>query len=112
MKSLLRDLVVQFEPYWTGFNTSGASAFGNTPVKRGEKVSEVLFSVTNARAAVSERPVILKTYRTVRREAAKHIVAALPHIGSRVQGTRPDPSTDRRLRAISRERDRSNSSFH
>lgn len=83
MKSLLRDLVVQFEPYWTGFNTSGACAFGNTPVERDEEFWSLL-SVTDARATASERPVILKAYRTVRGEAAKHIVAALP--GSRVQG--------------------------
>ena len=48
-------------------------------------MSEALLSVTDARAAASERPTILKAYRTVRGGAAKHITAALPSLGALIQ---------------------------
>jgi hypothetical protein len=48
-------------------------------------VSEALLSVTDAHAAVSTRPTILKAYRAVRGGASKHIVAALPNLGALVQ---------------------------
>ena len=85
VESLLPDMVAELEPYWADFNASGASGFGDYLVKRGEEVSEALLSVTDARAETSERPTILKAYRAVRGGAAKHIVAALPNVGSLVQ---------------------------
>jgi len=41
--------------------------------------------VTDARAKTSKRPTILKAYGAVRGGAAKHVVAALPAVGSLVQ---------------------------
>jgi hypothetical protein len=48
-------------------------------------VAEALLAVTDARAKMSERPVIIKAYGTVRGGAAKHIIAALPAVGVLVE---------------------------
>jgi hypothetical protein len=85
VESLLPDLVSQLEPYWAGFATSGAAGFGDYLAKRGDEVSEALLSVTDARAKMSERPVIIRAYGTVRGGASKHIMAALPNVGALVE---------------------------
>jgi hypothetical protein len=85
VESLLPDLVSQLEPYWADFATSGAAGFGDYLAKRGDEVSEALLSVTDARAKMSERPVIIRAYGTVRGGASKHIVAALPNVGALVE---------------------------
>ena len=85
VESLLPDMIGQLEPFWADFNASGAAGFGDYLVKRGDEVSEALLSVTDARAATSDRPTILKAYRTVRGGAAKHVAAALPTVGALVQ---------------------------
>jgi len=85
VESLLPDLVTQLEPYWADFTASGASGFGDYLVKRGDEVSEALLSVSDARASISQRPVIIKAYGTVRGSAGKHIVAALPAVGALVE---------------------------
>jgi len=85
VESLLPDLADKLEPYWADFAASGASGFGDYLVKRGDEVSGALLSVTDARAAASDRPTIIKAYRTVRGGAAKHVAAALPNLGHLVQ---------------------------
>jgi hypothetical protein len=85
LEYLLPDIVANLQPYWTDFNASGASEFGDYLVKRSEEVSEALLSVTDKHARASERPTILKAYRAVRGGAAKHIAAALPQVGALVQ---------------------------
>ncbi len=82
---LLPDMVDKLEPYWEDFSTSGGSEFGDYLAKRGDEVSEALLSVSDARAAGSGRPTIIKAYRTVRGSAAKHVEAALPRVGALVQ---------------------------
>jgi hypothetical protein len=82
--SLLPQVADKLEPYWADFNTSGGSEFGDYLAKRGEEVSEALLSVTDARAAASGRPTVIRAYGTVRGSAAKHIEAALPHLGDLV----------------------------
>ena len=84
VESLLPDMVDKLEPYWADFNASGGSGFGDYLAKHGEEVSEALLSVTDARAAASERPTIIKAYRSVRGSAAKHVGAALPQVGDLV----------------------------
>jgi len=81
---LLPGMVNQLQPFWAGFTTSGGSGFGDYLAKRGEEVSEALLSVTDARAEASDRPTIIKAYRTVRGGAAKHVQAALPQVGDLV----------------------------
>src|SRR5580704_14443449 len=67
------------------FVAAGAAGFGDYLVKRGDEVAEALLAVTDARAKMSERPVIIRAYGTVRGGAAKNIVAALPATGVLVE---------------------------
>jgi hypothetical protein len=82
---LLPDMVDQLEPFWADFSSSGGSGFGDYLAKRGAEVAQALLSVTDARAGSSGRPTIIKAYRTVRGSAAKHVEAALPHVGDLVR---------------------------
>jgi hypothetical protein len=82
--SMLPQVVDKLEPYWADFSTSGGSEFGDYLAKRGEEVSAALISVTDARAAASGRPTVIKAYGTVRGSAARHVEAALPHLGDLV----------------------------
>jgi hypothetical protein len=84
VESLLPGLTEQLQPYWADFAASGSSEFGDYLVKRGDEVSEALLSVTDARAAASDRPTIIKAYRAVRGGAAKQVGAALPRVGDLV----------------------------
>jgi len=43
-----------------------------------------MLAVTDARAAASGRPVIVKAYKSVRGGAGRHIQAALPQVGDLV----------------------------
>jgi hypothetical protein len=79
--ALLPQLVDKLEPYWADFGTSGGSGFGDYLAKHREEVSQALLSVTDARAAASGRPVIIKAYGAVRGSAVKHVEAALPQVG-------------------------------
>jgi len=85
VQTLLPRMTEELEPYWADFSASGSAEFGDYLAKRGNEVSESLLSVTDARAAASERPTIIKAYRAVRGNAAKHVVAALPDVGALVQ---------------------------
>jgi hypothetical protein len=84
LHALLPNIVDQLQPYWADFNASGGSEFGDYLAKRGDEVSEALLSVTDARAAASGRPTIIRAYRTVRVSGVKHVEAALPHLGDLV----------------------------
>jgi hypothetical protein len=81
---LVPHIVDKLEPYWADFSTSGSSEFGDYLVKRGGEVSEALLSVTDDAATRSDKPVILKAYRSVRGSAAKNVEAALPRLGDLV----------------------------
>jgi uncharacterized protein DUF6918 len=85
VESLLPEMVNSLEPFWVDFHASGGSDFGDYLAKRGDEVSEALLSVTDARAAASERPTIVKAYRKVRGSAGKQVTAALPQVGALVQ---------------------------
>ena len=85
ISAMLPGMVYQLEPYWADFAMSGGADFGDYLAKRGDEVSESLLSVTDARAAASDRPTIIKAYRSVRGNAAKHVTAALPAVGALVQ---------------------------
>ena len=83
-ESLLPQMVDKLEPYWADFNSSGGTEFGDYLAKRGEEVSQALLSVTDARAAASGRPTVIKAYGAVRSHAVKHVQAALPRVGDLV----------------------------
>jgi hypothetical protein len=85
VEQLVPEMVIQLEPFWADFSASGSSGFGDYLVKRGDEVSEALLAVTDAHAGHSDRPMIVKAYNAVRGGAAKHVVAALPSLGSLVQ---------------------------
>ena len=84
LETLLPNIVDQLQPYWAEFSSSGAAEFGDYLAKRGDEVSQALLSVTDARAEASNRPVIVKAYRSVRGSAGRHIQAALPQVGALV----------------------------
>ncbi len=84
-EELLPQLVDKLEPYWADFTTSGGAEFGDYLAKRSPEVSESLLSITDAMAGKSDKPVIIKAYRTVRGGASKHVEAALPRVGALVQ---------------------------
>jgi len=81
---LLPDMVDQLQPFWADFNSSGGSDFGDYLAKRGDEVAQALLSVTDAKAAASGRPTIVRAYRSIRGSAVKHIEAALPRVGDLV----------------------------
>lgn len=81
---LLPEMVDQLEPYWADFSVSGSAKFGDYLVDRGNEVAEALVSVTDRHAAGSERPTVVKAYRSVRGSALKHVEAALPRVGDLV----------------------------
>lgn len=85
MEEMLPQIVDQLQPFWADFNAAGGSAFGDYLAKRGDEASEAMLSVTDAMAGKSERPTILKAYKTVRGGAIKHVEAALPRVGDMVQ---------------------------
>jgi hypothetical protein len=84
VETLLPKMAINLQPFWADFNASGGSEFGDYLVKRGDEVAEAMLAVTDARAAASGRPVIVRAYRSVRGGAAKHIEAALPRVGDMV----------------------------
>jgi len=84
VEELLPELLDKLQPFWADFIASGGSEFGDYLAKRGDEVAEALLSVTDARATASNRPTIVKAYRTVRGSAAKHVEAALPQVGALV----------------------------
>jgi hypothetical protein len=84
VETLLPNLVDKLQPYWADFNTSGGAVFGDYLAKQGEQVAEDLLTVTDARAEGSDRPTIIRAYRSVRTSAGKHIQAAIPHVGELV----------------------------
>ena len=80
LETLLPKMADNLQPFWADFNASGGADFGDYLTKRGDEVAEAMLAVTDARAAASGRPVIVKAYRSVRGGAAKHIQAALPEV--------------------------------
>ena len=82
--TLLPGMADNLQPFWADFLVSGGADFGDYLTKRGDEVAEAMLAVTDARAAASGRPVIVKAYRSVRGGAGKHIQAALPQVGDLV----------------------------
>lgn len=84
VESLMPRMLQELDPYWADFNEAGGSDFGDYLTKRSDEVSESLLAVTDERAAASDRPTIIRAYRSVRGGAAKHVKAALPRMGALV----------------------------
>ena len=84
VENMLPDIADRLQPYWADFRAAGGSQFGDYLAKRGDEVAESLLSITDAMAERSDRPVVVRAYRTVRGGAAKHVEAALPRLGDLV----------------------------
>lgn len=84
VESLVPAMVQELEPYWADFSASGGLEFGDYLAKHGDEVAQAMLKVTDARAATSDRPTIIKAYGAVRDSAAKHVEAALPRVGDLV----------------------------
>jgi len=85
VETLLPEMLVKLEPFWSEFNANGGGSFGDYLVKNGEAASEALLSVTDERAKNSERAPIRKAYNAVRPSGVKNVEAALPRLGALVQ---------------------------
>ncbi|WP_034265321.1 DUF6918 family protein [Actinospica robiniae] len=83
--ALLPDFLEKLQPYWVDFAANGGGNFGDYLAARGEEVSEALLSVTDARAANSERAPLRKAYNAVRPSGVKNVESALPRLGALVQ---------------------------
>jgi hypothetical protein len=81
VETLLPRMAEELQPFWADFNAAGGTDFGGYLAKREDEVADALLRVTDDRAAGSNRPVIIKAYRSVRSGAAKHVKAALPQVG-------------------------------
>jgi len=84
VESMLPEIADKLQPYWADFTASGGSEFGDYLAKRGDEVAESLLSITDAMAQLSDKPIVVKTYRAARSGAAKHVQAALPRVGDLV----------------------------
>ena len=84
VRLLLPDIADALQPYWADFTTSGGAEFGDYLAKRGEEVTGVLLAITDAKAASSGRPTIVRAYHAVRGHAGRHVKAALPRVGALV----------------------------
>lgn len=86
VEELLPTMASALDPFWDAFRTSGGSDFGDYLSKDGQAVADALLAVTDADAARPDaRQVVVKAYKTVRGQASKHIVNALPRLGALVQ---------------------------
>jgi hypothetical protein len=84
VEKMLPEIADRLQPYWADFQASGGSQFGDYLAKRGDEVAESLLSVSDAMAERSDKPVVVRAYRTVRGGASRNIVAALPRLGDLV----------------------------
>ncbi len=84
VETLLPDMAGRLQPFWADFSAAGGSDFGDYLSKRGDEVSEALLQMADERAQMSDRPIIVKAYQTVRSSAGKNIEAALPAVGTLV----------------------------
>ena len=85
VEALLPLMAGQLDPYWADFHAAGGSDFGDYLSKRGDEVADALLSITDARAASSTHPTIVRAYQAVRSNASKHVTAALPQVGALIQ---------------------------
>ena len=63
----------------------GQPQFGGQLAQQGERVSEALLSVTDARAANPKHAAVARVYGMLRGKAKEHVTAALPRLGAALQ---------------------------
>lgn len=85
LEVLVPKMADQLQPYWADFNSADGTDFGGYLAQRGDEVAEAMLSITDERAAASERQAIVRAYRSIRGNAARNVEAALPRVGALVE---------------------------
>ncbi|RNI23864.1 DUF6918 family protein [Flexivirga caeni] len=80
---MLPDFATALQPFWDDFG--GAGDFGAYLAERGDAAADALLSVTDARAAATDREPLKRAYQGLRGKAKGHVQQALPRIGRVVQ---------------------------
>jgi len=79
---MLPEFLDQLEPFWAG---RGEQPFGAHLAGQGERASEALLAVTDARAANPKHAAVAKVYGMLRGKAKDHVPAALPRVGTALE---------------------------
>lgn len=79
--SLLDDFSSKLEPFYSDYLAGGGADFGSYLQGRSDEVSDALLSVTDARAADSNRDAIKKVYDKLRPQGKSNVEEALPALG-------------------------------
>jgi hypothetical protein len=81
--SLAGDFLSQLSPLYTDYVAAGASGgFGEYLSGHSDQAAENLLTVTDRRAARSQRPVVKKAYDGLRPKGKGNVVDALPRLGA------------------------------
>lgn len=83
--ALLDEFVIELEPYYADFRSSGASSLSAHLEKNRPTVAESLLKVTDARARKSKHKTAVKMYERLRSSAKQHVESALPRLGEVIQ---------------------------
>lgn len=86
LDSMLPDFARALDPFWSDFTAAGGGDFGRFLADRGDQPADALLTVTDARAERTRREPLKKAYGSVRGKARDHVRAALPRLGSTLQG--------------------------
>jgi hypothetical protein len=84
VETMLPRMLDELQPYWADFTVANGADFGDYLTKRGDEVADSLLTVTDERGRNSSRPTIVRAYNSVRGNAAKHVKATLPQVGTLV----------------------------
>jgi hypothetical protein len=83
---MLDQWVAKLEPHYAVWEKDpGGKSFGDFLVARGDKVSDELLQVTDARAERAKSGSVKKMYQKMRPSAKKHVEEALPRLGKLIE---------------------------
>lgn len=80
---MLPDFIYRLDRYW---DAKGDQPFGQYLASQGEDVANTLLEVTDQRAANPNNAAVAKVYNMVRGKAKENVVAALPRLGTALEG--------------------------
>lgn len=83
MDRMLDDFLHTLDPYW---RAKGDESFGAYLAQNSDAVSESLLKITDERAAKPDNAAAAKVYGMMRGKAKENVVAALPRLGSALEG--------------------------
>ncbi|MBB3038811.1 DUF6918 family protein [Hoyosella altamirensis] len=85
IRVLLPDFLEQLQPHWDAFTSAGERDFGTFLAGRGDEAADELLAIVDRRAEASAYRSIAKLYGQLRGQAHKHVVQALPRVGTLIQ---------------------------